>query len=57
MDSDTVAFGSPVVILFVGSSILVFGLAQGGLNAIAMVGGLLALVSVGLLTKAVAAFE
>ncbi|MFC4436626.1 MULTISPECIES: hypothetical protein [Natrialbaceae] len=54
MDSDTIAFGAPIVGLFLGAVILVVSLFVSGLTIVAALGGLIGLLSIAALAIAVA---
>lgn len=54
MDSDTIAFGAPIVGLFLGAVILVASLFASGLTIAAVLGGLVGLLSIAALALAVA---
>lgn len=57
MDQETVAFGGPLVGIVVGLVVLIAGVPAGGLNPVLTAGGLIALVSVGVLARNVGALE
>ncbi len=57
MDSESFAFGAPVIGVLVGAVIIVVSLFQGGLTPVTMIGGLIGFVSIVGLTIAVTRFE
>jgi hypothetical protein len=57
MDEETVAFGGPLAGIVVGMVILLAGVPEGGLNPILTAGGIVALISTGLLARNIGALE
>ena len=57
MDQETVAFGGPLAGIIVGLIVLLAGVPAGGLNPVLVVGGVVALVSTGLLARNIGALE
>jgi hypothetical protein len=57
MNEETVAFGGPLAGITVGLIILLAGVPAGGLNPVLTVGGIIALVSTGILARNIGALE
>ncbi len=57
MDQETVAFGGPLAGITVGLLILLAGVPAGGLNPVLTAGGIIALISTGILARNIGALE
>ena len=57
MDQETIAFGGPLAGIIVGMIVLLAGVPAGGLNPVLVVGGVIALVSTGVLARNIGALE
>jgi hypothetical protein len=57
MDQETVAFGGPLAGIVVGLVVLLVGVPAGGLNPVLTAGGIIALISTGILARNIGALE
>ncbi|MEF8843000.1 MAG: hypothetical protein V5A62_15480 [Haloarculaceae archaeon] len=57
MDQETVAFGGPLAGIVVGLVVLIAGVPAGGLNPVLTAGGIIALISTGVLARNIGALE
>lgn len=57
MDQETVAFGGPLAGIVIGLVVLIAGVPEGGLNPVLTAGGIIALISTGLLARNIGALE
>lgn len=57
MDEETMAFGGPLAGIIIGLAVLLAGVPAGGLNPVLTVGGVIALISTGVLARNIGALE